>query len=96
MNKRQLRAMWLTIGVIIAMCLFPPSAGDFRWLWDTHRYYNGRYYSNLAVMQLLIQIFVVVLVGGGLIITLKDRHKIRESEETDTKEKPNPEEKEEG
>lgn len=60
MNKKQKIVLWLGIAVFVLMGLYPPA--DF----------DG---AALDPPQLLIQWAMVVVVAGGLLVTLKDKPK---------------------
>lgn len=63
MNKRQRITLWVGIGVIVLMGLFPPAS-----LSTSKR-------SSIVVdtPRLLIQWGVVIVVTGGLFVTFKDK-----------------------
>lgn len=76
MNKRQLLAMWVGIGLVVLLVLFPPVRyvvrGDFR--------YKNRFilavpydYQEAQASVQRTELFVVVVVVVGAIVTLKDK-----------------------
>ena len=76
MSKRQFIVMWVTIGVIVLMCLFPPwtrsgPSGRQRTQYDS--LLDPPRSGRLDGSMLLVQIVPVVLIGGGLMLSLKER-----------------------
>jgi len=77
MNRKQLMVMWIVIGVIGLMCLFPP--------WEeTYPLRSPASYAlifsppiglgvRLDLARLLPPLAVAIIVGGALIITFRDR-----------------------
>ena len=81
MNKKQLLVMWATIGIVVAMLLFPP--------WKA--YIGGEDYfrtsygflfnlpsdtisATLDLPRLFLQILIALFIGGGFFITLGKRN----------------------
>ncbi len=68
-NRRQWRliVLWITVGLIALMCLFPPL---------TYRFGGGRYSRHTRVVdisRLIVQCLPVLLLAGALLFTLKDK-----------------------
>lgn len=84
MNKKQTVVMWVAILVIVVMCLYPPWAEVDRvktlgWslIWLPHKTSSG-YVHTLAEIdfqRLYLQFAIVVLITGGLIVTLRTKKK---------------------
>lgn len=72
MNRKQIIVLWLAIGIIATMCLFPPWTGSrIKGFGQFHRF--GQH--HIDTRRLAIQIAPVALVAGGLIVTLQRRKK---------------------
>ena len=81
MSKTQLKVLWVGIGVLVLMGLFPPDeyqrnvipsglGGD-----EPSRYSFILTVRDVAFCELFIQWVIVAVVTGGLIYTLKDKKK---------------------
>ena len=87
MNKEQKICLWVGIGLIVLITLFPPYCwrsgkyGGFGLLWrymesdDGHPLYIDKF-------RLSIQLAVVAVVTTGLILTFKDKKTNSKSNET--------------
>jgi hypothetical protein len=62
MNRTQLKVLWIGIGLIVLMGLFPPGRGGYRFILDTR---------SVSLGHLCIEWALVVVVTGGLIYSLK-------------------------
>lgn len=65
MNRFQLLGMWIGIGAVVTMCIFPPTGGGGYGVVVT---VSARYIDTL---RLAIQILAVVIVSLGVIVSNK-------------------------
>ena len=83
MTKCELVVMWITILVIVAMCVYPPYreswhslGGGWRtgydWAWDC---------EEVGLGKLLVQCGVVAVVGGAIIFTMRQLRKSKQKDE---------------
>ncbi len=83
MNKKQLVVLWVTIGILALLAIFPVrQAGDHRnrgfFLSERLTKSHGRnrqvfYSSSIDLKTLIAQMIPFTIIGTGLIITLKDK-----------------------
>ena len=77
-RKKQLMAIWGTAIAIVLACIYPPKSPawvkplylQWEFLWDT----SSGYSVNFGI--LFLEIFIIALIGGVLIYTLREKNKI--------------------
>jgi len=83
MNKKQLKVLWIGIGIIAVMGLFPPwhmksmmgvgSQKTFGFSFILLPPLKGDVHPTIDIPQLFVQWFIVSTITGGLIVTFKDK-----------------------
>ena len=63
MSKRKLVVMWITILVLVAMCMMPSyKAGRTIWAWEL---------GTRGIVKLAVQCGLAAIAGGGVIFTMR-------------------------
>lgn len=85
MNAKQLTVLWVTIGIVVLLSLFPvrnlQGLGNKRgFLFKetvTFKWQDGKHktHANILLGTLIAQMIPFLAIGTGLIITLKDKKK---------------------
>lgn len=79
MNKTQLIVLWIGIGLIVLMGLFPPWVMSVQGAIDQQGYgfilNPPEEYCHVNTPRLYVQWIMVAVIAGGLFVTLKDKKK---------------------
>jgi hypothetical protein len=85
MNKKQLFVLWVTIGILALISMFPVrqagTVGERNFYRARGFFLNQRlensprtyYYTNIDLETMIAQMIAFAIIGTGLIITLKDK-----------------------
>jgi hypothetical protein len=98
MNKKQLAVMWVGIGIIVLMCLFPPwitnggivdyvclfSNGTISIIGPNYPQTYNYMTAHIDSIRLIIQCAIVGLITGSLLYTLKNK-KNKDEQKLNTK-----------
>ena len=76
MNHKQRLSMWVAIGAIVVLILFPPmystllsSSGGHIFIFSS----EAGFYNSIDYGQLLLPIAAVIIIAIGFIVTFRDK-----------------------
>ena len=82
MNKAQLTAMWIGLGIAVVTLLFPPievpevqegAQGSFVVYKTSYDFLLSHNFQSIVLVRLALELLIVALLTLGAIVTLKNR-----------------------